>query len=308
MSYTSSWQCKKILSISKQNIIEKLIGKLYSGVIVLVLFMLAPFFDIIYIQKVALSKFSATVLKALNSSIIFDLDDAIFIYQDITYLLRKSACVVTSNKYLEDFALKYNKRIYRLVTSVKVEGGFFERNGSSVTLGWLGSPDASKYLRELIPVLERLKENFAELYIEFVGIDKQIYFGEKLDIKKTKWSLGIEKEYLKRVSIGIMPLIDDEWTRGKSGYKLIQYMSMCIPCVAASIGINKEIIKDGVNGFLVNTPEEWFDRLTLLISDVSLRQKMGKEGFRLAKEMYSYNANAPKFIKILNEVKKRREV
>lgn len=301
MHYTPSWQCKKILSMKKQSFIAKIISKLYTMSIVLFLFILAPFFDAIYIQKVMLSKFTIMVLKVLNGNIIFDFDDAIFIYKDITHLLKNSVCVIVSNKYLKEFASRYNRRVYELISPVKVDSHYFQKNDNLITLGWLGSPETSKYLYQLIPVFKSLKEKFENLNIEFMGTDKNKYF-ESSDIKITEWSIEGEKKYLERINIGIMPLIDDEWSRSKCGYKLLQYMAMGIPCVASPVGINKEIIEDGLNGFLANTPDEWLDKLSLLIRDILLCQKLGKEGRRLAEELYSYKVNAPRLIEILQNI------
>lgn len=120
MHYTPSWQCRKILAMKKQNFFEKVFSKLYSTIAIVSLFIFSPFFDVIYIQKVTLSKFTIMVLKALNDNIIFDFDDAIFIYKDITHLLENSTRVVVSNKYLKEFASRYNKRVYELVSPVTV--------------------------------------------------------------------------------------------------------------------------------------------------------------------------------------------
>ena len=298
LHYTSSWQCRKILTVKKQNIVEKIVSKLYSVAIILSLFIFAPFFDVIYVQKVLLSKFTLTVLKALNSNIIFDFDDAIYLYRNIDHLLKNATSVIVSNKYLKEFASKHNSRTYELISPVEVNNRSSLKRGISLTLGWIGSYQTSKYLYPLISVFKSLKHKSENLNIEFMGAQRNKYF-ESLDIKITEWSIETEKKYLRRIDIGIMPLVDDELSRGKGGYKLLQYMAVGIPSVASPVGINKEIIKDGINGFLANSPDEWLGKLLLLIRDASLRQKLGQEGQRLAEKSYSYRANTPRLIEIL---------
>ena len=172
---------------------------------------------------------------------------------------------------------------------------FLAQKDDSVTLGCLGSPETSKYLYPLIPVFKKLKERFGNLSIEFMGAESRF---ESSGINIIKWSLEAEKRYLEKIDIGIMPLADDEWAESKAGYKLLLYMSAGIPCVAAPVGINKEIIKEGVTGFFASSEEEWLDKLTVFLEDKKLRQEMGKNGWLRAKEHFSYDAALPKFLNI----------
>jgi len=98
-----------------------------------------------------------------------------------------------------------------------------------------------------------------------------------------------------------MPLLDDEWSKGKGGYKILQYMAMGIPCVASPVGVNKEIIKDGASGFLATTQDEWVEKLSSLIGDRALRLRMGREGREIAREQYSYEKNLSKLVSILEK-------
>jgi glycosyltransferase involved in cell wall biosynthesis len=301
MHYTPSWQSKNILSMKKQNFISKIISKLYSAGKLILLFIMAPFFDVVYIQKVALSKFAIAVLRVLNSNIIFDFDDAIFIHKDVTHLLRSSACVIVSNKYLKSFVSGHNERVYELISPVKVDSRAPLKKDTFITLGWSGSPQTSKYLYPLISVFKILKEKFENLNIEFMGAEKNRCF-KALDIKITQWSIEGEKEYLRRMDIGIMPLTDDRFSQAKAGYKLLQYMAVGIPGVASPVGINRDIIKNGRNGFLAQTPNEWVDKLSLLIENALLRKRLGQQGRILAEKLYSYRVNAPRLIEILKSV------
>ena len=123
---------------------------------------------------------------------------------------------------------------------------------------------------------------------------------ESLDIKITDWSIEREKKYLRRIDIGIMPLRDDEWSRGKGGYKLLQYMATGISCVGSPVGVNKEIIEEGNNGFLASDNDEWYKKLEILIKDRNLRQAMGRNARQTAEEKYSVEkVYAKKFISVL---------
>lgn len=300
LHYTSSWQCKKILTVKKQNIVEKIVSKLYSVAIILSLFIFAPFFDVIYVQKVLLSKFTSAVLKVLNSNIIFDFDDAIYLYRNIDHLLKNAASVIVSNKYLKEFASRHNSRTYELISPVEVNNRSSLKRDIPLTLGWIGSYQTSKYLYPFISVFRSLKDKFENLNIEFMGAERNKYF-ESLDIKIVEWSIKKEKKYLQRIDIGIMPLIDDDLSRGKGGYKLLQYMAVGIPCVASPVGINKEIVKDGITGFLASSKEEWLEKFTILLENRELRRLMGEQGRLRAKKYYSYEANLPKLVNILKK-------
>lgn len=130
-----------------------------------------------------------------------------------------------------------------------------------------------------------------------MGVGKINFAGVNATLKK--WRLDNEVATLQSFDIGIMVLPDNEWTRGKGGYKLLQYMAVGIPCVASPVGINKELIRDGENGFLATTEEEWYENLSLLIDNPELRKKMGMRGRDFVVRNYSFEVAAPKLISAL---------
>jgi len=117
-----------------------------------------------------------------------------------------------------------------------------------------------------------------------------------------KWSLDTELAEMSEFDIGIMPLPDDEWAKGKCGLKALQYMAMGIPCVASPVGVNTEIIQDGVNGFLAKDEKEWIEKLSLLIKNSELRQRLGKAGRKTVEERYSVKVWAPRYVEIIKKV------
>ncbi|UCD55390.1 MAG: glycosyltransferase [Candidatus Omnitrophota bacterium] len=296
--FTSKAKCRRILTLKKDNFLQHIFEIFYKIYIIAKLLVLSKKYEIVYVQKVILPKALWKILRKLNKRVIFDFDDAIYIYKDISYLLKDAACVVVSNKILKERALGYNKRIYELISPVSVNKRFPAPKDGSVTLGWIGSPETSRYLLPLMPVFRDLKEKFENLEIEFMGVAPNKDFA-LLNIGIKDWSLEAEKEYLKRLAVGIMPLKDDEWSRSKAGYKLLLYMSRGIACVASPVGINMKIIENGKSGFFATSKDEWFERLSVLLKDAKLRGKIAERGRIRAKEHFSYDKVFPKFLEIL---------
>lgn len=301
ISYTPPWQCRKILLNEPEGIIEKALSKLYGCLMVSAVLIIAPFFDLLYVQKVYLSKYVFAVLKVLKRRIIFDFDDAVYLHKDITHLLRDSSCVIVSNSSLKAMAQAHNKNVYRVISPVETDSGYSKKRGDTIKLGWLGSPEAAvKYLDSMLAVFKKLLEKFKNLNIMFMGSGNRSRY-EPFGIRVIDWSLEGEKEFLHDIDIGIMPLENDEWSRAKAGYKLLLYMSSGAACVASPVGMNNEIIKESVNGYFASTSDEWITKISLLLEDSSLRQKIGEESRRTAENLYSYDVNAAKLIEILKK-------
>ena len=295
--FTSRAKCQRVLKLQKDNIVQYIYEFFYKVYVYITVLVLAKKYDAIFIQKIIPAKTVILLLRKLNRNIIFDLDDAIYLNNDIEHVLKNAARVVTSNKYLKGFAARFNNKVHELISPVNVSERSPEPK-KGVTIGWIGGMETSSYLDPLLPVFQRLKEKNKELSVEFMGPGRRAYF-ESFGIKVHDWSIGKEKEFLEKLGIGIMPLTDDKWARGKAGYKLLLYMSRGISCVTSPVGINNEIIKDEVNGLLANNTNEWYDKLKRLIEDNALRKKLGEEARETVKRSYSYEVAAPKFINIL---------
>jgi len=188
----------------------------------------------------------------------------------------------------------YHKRIYE-----------FQKK-TSICIGWTGTSTTLKHFETIIPALKKIKTTFNKK-IYFKVIVNFPYHLPELDIEATQWSLEKEIQDLSEIDIGIMPLPDDEWSKGKCGFKGLQYMSLEIATIMSPIGVNTEIIKDGENGFLASTEEEWVEKLSLLIEDESLRLTLGKKGRQTVEERYSVNALKNQYVQYflnLMEIKK----
>jgi glycosyltransferase involved in cell wall biosynthesis len=164
-----------------------------------------------------------------------------------------------------------------------------------VIIGWIGSPQNTFYLEPLLPVFQRICEKYEQVCFSFIGSAPVEYTGVNLHL--VKWELHTETFELQKFDIGIMPLPDDEWTRGKGGYKLLQYMALGIPSVAAPVGINSSLLEDGENGFLATSEQEWFDRLSYLVEHEPERKRMGAIAREKAVMEYSFDVASTRLLR-----------
>jgi glycosyltransferase involved in cell wall biosynthesis len=169
----------------------------------------------------------------------------------------------------------------------------------AIRLGWIGSPLTSAYLEWLRPVLGELASRIP-FRIILVGASPAALAG--LPVERVAWSPATEAAHLARFDIGLMPLPDLPWERGKCGYKLIQYMASSLPVVASPVGANRDIVVPGETGFLAETPADWVSALTRLAQEPALRRRMGMAGRRRAEWHYSLRAMAPEFMGLLSNV------
>lgn len=266
----------------------------------------ALFYDTIFIQKVFLRKEIIFLIKyVFRKRIVYDYDDAIFlkssgetqnkkIIKYFNYALTCSdACFVVSN-FNADYARKYCKNVHKIVGPIdvnryKIKFGEAE-NTETVHIGWIGSPSTTKYLNTITLVFEDIKRKYKDkVKFAFMGADSHIT--DFKDAEFHTWNYEDEIFFLMKLDIGIMPLSDDNWVKGKGGYKLLQYMATGIPSVASDIGMNSEIIVDGETGFLVDDIENWIEKLSFLIENPSKRKEFGKNARLRAEKCYSIEAN-----------------
>jgi len=255
--------------------------------------------------------------------IVYDFDDAIFLEnssdanrfasalkypQKVPSIIRRSALVLAGNEYLANYARAYNPAVTVLPTCVDTTV-FVPRPsprpaGAPLVVGWIGTPTTAAYLKALGPSLSRLASRCAfELRVSGSG--------EPLDFPgvttaNERWSLAREVELFNTCDIGVYPLTDDEWAKGKCGFKAIQFMACGVPVVAGAVGVNRDIIQDGVNGFLASSEQEWDEKIARLLGDADLRRRLGAAGRRTIEERYSLAANAPRLVSALRDVVDRR--
>jgi len=281
-------------------------------------------YDIIFIHREAYPigwAFFETFVSIIKKPIVFDFDDAIFLPASssqnnfiemfknpgkIVSIIQKSSHVIAGNKYLLDFALCHNRSVSIIPTSLDTHRYFPNKKSSSnqIIIGWIGSVTTLDFLNKIKNVFINLSARFNNIQFKIVGGNFSI---EGLDNVISKpWSLEEELGNLRSFDIGIMPMPDNEWTRGKCGFKAILCMSMGIPCVCSAVGMNNEIIDDGVNGFLAGNDDDWVEKLSLLINDNELRKRLGMMARKTVEEKYSLKVNIPVFIETLNIVYKNK--
>ncbi len=272
--------------------------------------------DILWIEKELLPGLPYRFEAALIGSripYVLDLDDAIFHNYDlgrtpltrwllgdkIDRLMRHAHTVVVGNAYLAERARAAGARDVQVIPTV-IDG---ERYGVAkpsstgpLTIGWIGSPVTFKYVKTLLPVLEEVcRRTGGRLLLIGAGPDVPIVSW----INAVPWSEEDEVTRLASIDIGIMPIPDGLWERGKCGYKLIQYMACGKPVVASQVGANVEIVEEGVQGFLATDSEAWLERLERLASDAALRQRMGMAGLERARKLYTIQAVVPRLAQVL---------
>lgn len=279
----------------------------------------ARMYDIIFIQKIIFPFGFEFVLKLINRNIIFDFDDAIFTNEDIgsgiiaklkngfqakgfVRMLRAAKCCLVENKYNKNIALKYCPIVEIITGPINTEKYFIKNRGASqkVVVGWTGSPSTAQYLFEIKNALTELSQKY-DIIFRFMGVGKKFKM-EEINFQREDWSLEKEVSIIQTFDIGIMPLPDNKWTRGKGGYKLLQYMACGVPAVASPVEINKEIISNGVDGFLANNTKEWVEKMSTLIKDPGLREKMGNLAREKIEDNYSLITASEKLLKIFQAV------
>lgn len=274
-------------------------------------------FDLVWVEKELLPWVPAVVERLRGqAAVVVDYDDAVFHRYDehpfalvramlgrrIDAVMRRADVVTAGNAYLAARAEAAGcRRVERLPTVVDLERYALpqarEASGP-VVIGWIGSPSTAQYLHEVARVVERLQIRH-DVRAVAVGARADQVAGTPFEV--VPWSEDREAALVGGFDIGIMPLPDAPWERGKCGYKLIQYMACGVPVVASPVGANREIVQSGVNGELASDSGEWEAALSRLIADAESRERMGMQGRRTVQDWYSLQAQAPRLIDILKQ-------
>jgi len=251
----------------------------------------------------------------LRKKIIYDFDDAIWLTDrpNESFLLRslkwrskvKSICwwshkISCGNRYLQIYARQFNQYAIINPTTVDCENIHSpakvhpKTNHEKIIIGWTGSRSTLKYLHTIEELLQQIESEFDQ--VSFVVIADQPPLLNLKRLEFIPWSAQTEIDDLSKIDIGIMPLPDDEWTKGKCGFKALQYMALEIPAVVSNVGVNSEMISQGVEGFLCATQEEWLTSLRMLITHADMRYAMGKNGRNKVVTDYSVSSNSTNFL------------
>lgn len=261
------------------------------------------------------------LIQRTGVPVIFDFDDAIYLPnvsaanhlvgalkqpEKFGRILAWSRVVIAGNDYLAAFARRYAERVHVIPTTIDTEW-YRPRaprpSGAPVRVGWSGSVTTVEHVRLLEPVFRAMHARHG-IAIRIIGDTGFRIPG--LPVEALPWRRESELEDLGGIDIGVMPLPDEDWARGKCGLKALQYMALGIPAVCSPVGVNTAIIEDGVNGFLADRPEAWVAKLSRLIEDPMLRQRLGQAGQATVEARYSVQANAPRYLEVFERVRGAR--
>lgn len=281
--------------------------------------------DIIFVQREAFmtgSTYFEKKFSRLGKKMVFDFDDSIWILDTsnankkwewlkdankTSRIIGMSDLIFAGNPYLADYAKQFNKNVLIVPTTIdtgkQIKVNYPNKN-NRVCIGWSGSITTIKHFEYALPFLLKLKQKYGDkIHIKVIGDGS--YRHEELGITGIGWNEKDEIKELSEIDIGIMPLPHDEWTKGKCGLKGLQYMALEIATIMSPVGVNTEIIQDGVNGYLADTEEEWVNRISLLIEDEALRKEIGKQGRKTVENQYSVEAQKNTYLRAFNELLSR---
>ncbi|WP_197716615.1 glycosyltransferase family 4 protein [Methylocaldum marinum] len=281
-------------------------------------------YDLIWIEAEALPWLPAwaeTAMARAGTPYVVDYDDAIFHRYDyhanpairrilgdkIDRVMRHSKAVIAGSEYLAARATAAGAARVELVPT-SIDLSRYPQNpsdpGAVFTIGWIGSPTTAQYLRSLTEVFSAIAR-YHPVRIIVIGAGTADLQSSDFDVEYRHWSEQTEVDDILRFDIGIMPLSDTPWERGKCGYKLIQYMGCHKPVVASPVGANLKIVEHGTNGFLASTESEWRTALLELLHSPDLRARLGRAGRALVEREYCTAVNGPKLANILCEASGR---
>jgi glycosyltransferase involved in cell wall biosynthesis len=251
-------------------------------------------------------------LAQTNARFIFDFDDALFLTKNnepsISHICKQAAWITPGNAYLAEYARKYNDNVTIVPTVINTDT--YEARtypdgtkDARVRVGWSGSDQSiGTTLFAYLPMLEELQQT---MDFDFVIISntRPTLPVEKLRWSFVPWSAENESKIAHDMDVGIMPLVDNEFQRGKCGMKLLQYMAAGLPTVASPVGVNSEITLHGETGYLATETDEWRDAIASLIQSADLRASMGQAGRARCEQEYSVKRWVPELLEIFERVK-----
>ena len=279
-------------------------------------------FDIVFIQREAFMMGTSYFEKKLSKTqakLVFDFDDSIWLMdtsnankiwewlkssEKISRIISHADLVFAGNKYLHDYAKQFNSNVKIIPTTIDTE--FHKRkipytDNATVCIGWSGSTTTIKHFEQAVPVLKKIKEKYGDT-VSFKVMGDATYKNNELNIVGIAWSNDTEVDILSSFDIGIMPLPNNEWVKGKCGLKGLSYMALEVPTIMSDVGVNPEIIDEGANGYLAKNEQDWINKLSLLIDSFELRERIGKNARKTVLEKYSTLSQQPHYISNFNEL------
>lgn len=263
-------------------------------------------YDVIFLQR-NLTATLCTFEPYLKKPLIFDVDDAIFLGargHTADVIASHSSVVVCGNEFLANHFSKFApvEILPTAVDSIKFSPAKNSANKPSAVIGWSGSSSGFKYLYSIEPAIKRVMAVNPDVVLKIVADRPPVF--ENLPTDKVifeKWTPQREVDAIREFTLGIMPLYDDLWARGKCSFKMLTYMAVGIPVVVSPVGMNLEILSKGNCGYAPASLDDWFDAMTSLLANEGDRVKMGGVGRHLVETTYSRAVIAPKLIDVIRK-------
>jgi glycosyltransferase involved in cell wall biosynthesis len=279
-------------------------------------------FDLIWVEKELLPWFPAifeTLLQKLHVSYVVDYDDAVFhryemhpnflvrtlLKHKIDHVMCHANLVIVGNEYLADRAIKAGACNVEYLPSVVDVSQYEVKEPDSdapFRIGWIGSPVTAPYLTLIQEAMSELSRE-SDVHLVLIGAGNFQPFPH-IPTEALPWSEDIERRLSQKFDVGLMPLVDGPFERGKCGYKLVQYMASALPVIASPVGVNQQIVEPQVNGYFAHTSTDWLTALRELRDSVQKRKMMGQRGRQKAEQMYNLQGTAPKLLSLLTSLAK----
>jgi glycosyltransferase involved in cell wall biosynthesis len=259
-------------------------------------------------------------VAAAARRLIWDVDDAIWLdaspaagghrlaalkgtSRKVRWLASRADRILAANAYLADFLSRYSSRVTVVPSVVETRAvkPRHHEDRAELVLGWIGSSTTAPYLARISNALSRASRELSGRSLRVLLVGGTMPPGDCYAVESVPWSIDAELEALRRTDVGLMPMPDNAWTRGKSVYKALQYMSAGIPVVGDDVGVASETIGAGEGGYVVRSEDEWVEALLTLARDTELRSRLGEHGRRRVEHHFSVTRWAPVVARILRD-------
>lgn len=267
--------------------------------------------DLVLIQKIRLLPLESYLLHKLCKNLVMDIDDAIYANQPndqlakarlsskkfskFKALVKQCDFVSAGNSELAKWVhhAEGNAKIFPTGVDIKNYEPIYEKDESLFSVAWVGLPGNLKYLEMVRPVFSKIQATYPQFQLVIISSDFPDW--PEINIKKVIWSSEVEKTELAQAHVGIMPLTDDLFSRGKCAFKILQYMAAGLPAIASPVGANCDVIVDGQNGFLADSSADWHESLVKLIENPALRHNLALQARETVENSYNIETIATEF-------------
>ncbi len=276
--------------------------------------------DYVFIHReltpIGLPIFEWVLSKVMRKRIIYDFDDAIWLpntsvenkliasikcHGKVGSICSWSWKISCGNEFIANYARKFNENVVVNPTTIdpaSLKNALKRETKDVATIGWTGTHSTSKYLKKIVPIIQELERSHDFRFLIISNKNPNISLKS---VEYRKWRKKSEIEDLMEIDIGIMPLDNDQWAEGKCGFKALQYLALQIPALVSPVGVNKEIVENGVNGYHCDSFEDWRSNLINLMMNMKLRKQLGANGKEKVIQSYSTVSNANNFLSLFKD-------